>query len=535
MKTRLSILALLVVAALPCLQACGDWTSFRNGGSSSAEKLPTHWSPDNIAWQLELTGYGQSTPVILGEKVFAASVVGPMKEQCLVQCFDLKSGSELWQFSCPSTKRVPSNYMASRAAPTPVVDEKGLYVFFETGDLVALDLSGKKLWQRVLSEEFGEFENNHGLGSSPAQNASHLFLNLEHKGPSHLVALNKSDGETDWTVDRPSGSSWSSPIVVDSEGSAQVLVSSAGAVTSYDASGGQELWSVDGLDGNSVPSPTVSSGKLFIGARLPEFAEEGSIRSNCCLNLASLSSGAPEIIWKADKAISDYASPVVAGDFVYFINKVGVLHCLDVNSGEMHYRKRLSGSCWATPLVSGSSVYLFCKDGMTQVIEASKEFKLVAENRIWDPTSPPKPETYVENKSRGGHGHGSHGQSSSSAQHGASKSGDLKSTTSKSGPPAGASRRPGGGMIAALMRGDANGDGILEGDEISKDFQPMLARVDKNKDGKLDAKELEAMAKSFAERRAGARTGAADPIVYGIAASDGNIVIRTGTRLYCVR
>ena len=241
MKTRLSILALLVAAALPCLQACGDWTSFRNGGSSSAEKLPTNWSPDDIAWQLELTGYGQSTPVILGEKVFVASVVGPMKEDCLVQCFDLKSGSELWQFSCPSTKRVPSNYMASRAAPTPVVDGKGLYVFFETGDLVALDLAGKKLWQRVLSEEFGDFENNHGLGSSPAQNDSHLFLNLEHKGPSHLVALNKSNGETEWTVDRPSGSSWSSPIVVNSEGSAQVLVSSAGAVTSYDASSGKKF------------------------------------------------------------------------------------------------------------------------------------------------------------------------------------------------------------------------------------------------------------------------------------------------------
>ncbi len=63
----------------------------------------------------------------------------------------------------------------------------------------------------------------------------------------------------------------------------------------------------------------------------------------------------------------------------------------------------------------------------------------------------------------------------------------------------------------------------------------MLARVDKNKDGKLDAKELEEMAKSFAERQAGARTGAADPIVYGIAASEGNILIRTGTRLYCIR
>ena len=90
-------------------------------------------------------------------------------------------------------------------------------------------------------------------------------------------------------------------------------------------------------------------------------------------------------------------------------------------------------------------------------------------------------------------------------------------------------------MIAALMRGDANGDGVLEGDEISSDFQSLLPRVDTNQDGKLDGQELAAMAKSFAERRAGARAGAADPIVYGVAASAGNLVIRTGTRLYCIR
>jgi hypothetical protein len=90
-------------------------------------------------------------------------------------------------------------------------------------------------------------------------------------------------------------------------------------------------------------------------------------------------------------------------------------------------------------------------------------------------------------------------------------------------------------MIAALMRGDANGDGVLEADEVSADFKPLVPRVDKNGDGKLDGKELEAMAKSFAERRSGSRSSAKDPIVYGAAAADGNLVIRTGTRLYCVR
>ncbi len=520
----------MLLAASVSATVHADWTSFRNGGTSAASQLPVTWSPDSVAWQLELDGYGQSTPAIHGQQVFVASVVGGMKEHCLIQCINLTDGTEAWRFQISSAKQTPSNYMASRAAPTPVVDDNGVYVFFETGDLVAVDLSGKKLWHRDLSEEFGDFQNNHGLGSSPAQNDSHLFLNLEHKGPSYLVAIRKANGASDWKADRPSGSSWSSPIVVDNDRSSQVIVSSAGAVTSYSPDSGEQLWAVDGLDGNSVPSPTVHADKLFVGARLPEFAEEGSIRSNCCLDLSTATGGTPKVLWRAQKAISDYASPVVVGEFVYFINKVGVLHCLDVTTGDMHYLKRLKSPCWATPIASDEHLYLFCKDGTVQVVEAADEFKLVATNSLWDPASPPKPENYVEFSGRGhGHGHGAHGESGHSQASGEHSGG--KGQSESGGPP----RRPGGGMIAALMRGDANGDGVLEGDEISSDFRPMLTRVDKNGDGKLDQAELEAMAKSFAERRANAQSGARDPIVYGAAASDGCLVIRTGTRLYCVR
>lgn len=520
------LLAMALVGSSSVI-AQADWTSFRNGGASSTGKLPVQWSPESIAWQLELTGYGQSTPVIHDQHVFVASVVGEMKEQCLIQCVNLTDGKEQWSCQVSSAKQSPSNYMASRAAPTPVVDDAGIYVFFETGDLIAADLSGKQLWHRDLGEDFGGFESNHGLGSSPTQNATHLFLNLEHKGPSHLVAINKADGTSSWKVSRPSGSSWSSPIFVESAGSPQVIVSSAGAVTSYDSSNGNELWTVNGLDGNSVPSPTAHAGRLLVGARLPEFAKEGSIRSNCCLDISNSSGQSPEVLWRADKAISDYASPVVVGEFVYFINKVGVLHCLDIATGKLHYRKRLQGACWATPIASGSHVYFFGKDGTTQIVEADEEFKLIGSNNLWNSTAPPKPEHYVEFSQSG---HGAHGQSS----HGHEKADSA--TLPKHGKSGEAqSRRPGGGMIAALMRGDANGDGSLVGDEISADFKSLLPRVDSNGDGKLDPKELEAMAKSFAERRAGAQSGARDPIVYGVAASDGCLVIRTGTRLYCIQ
>jgi outer membrane protein assembly factor BamB len=75
---------------------------------------------------------------------------------------------------------------------------------------------------------------------------------------------------------------------------------------------------------------------------------------------------------------------------------------------------------------------------------------------------------------------------------------------------------------------------LLRADELSVNLQSMLKRVDTNGDGSLDQAELKAVADSFAKRREGSQAGARDPIVYGVAAVDGAIIIRTGTRLYCV-
>lgn len=90
-------------------------------------------------------------------------------------------------------------------------------------------------------------------------------------------------------------------------------------------------------------------------------------------------------------------------------------------------------------------------------------------------------------------------------------------------------------MLAALMKADADANGVLSAEEIPADFKPMIARIDTNSDGSLDQAELKAMADSFAARRADSRDTARDPIVYGAAAVEGAIVVRTGTRLYCIQ
>ncbi len=479
------------------------WTSFRNGGSSvaDAENVPTTWSPEEgIAWRSELPGYGQSSPVAWQDTAFVTSVNGPMKERCVVTALDLKSGAIRWSESVEASAGAPSNYRVSRAAPTPTVDRRAVYAFFESGDLIALTHDGRSVWKRSLTREFGPPENHHGLGSSPAQSERLLFLNVEHEGPSYLIAIDKATGETRWKAERPSGMSWTSPIVISSVARPQVVVSSNGSVDGYDALKGDRLWSLGDVGGNAIPSPTAAGDYVFVGAAVPEFGTEMvAAQSSLCLKIGSRDCGY-EILWRAEKALCDYASPVVYRNCAYYVNKVGAVYCLDKGTGRRHYVRRIDGPCWATPIAARNHVFFFAKNGVTTVIEAGPESREVAVNRLWDPQTPPKPSLYVEFAGE------------RSPQEGQS-----------------------GGMAERLMAGDADDSGTLSPEEVSPRMQRVFGDVDLNTDGVLDGDEIRKMGESFRKRRAGSRESNRDPIVYGAAAVDGAFLIRTGTRLFCVR
>jgi outer membrane protein assembly factor BamB len=364
------------------------WPGFRGDGSSRtrARNLPVHWSPtESLAWRVETPGYGQSAPVAWKGRVYVTSVEGDEKETLHVLCYAADDGRKLWQKTLAATQKGKNSPATSRAAPTPVVDQAGVYAFFESGDLIALTHDGRVRWQRSLAKQFGELKNNHGLGGSPAQTERAVLVLVDHQGPCYLLAVNKADGEDLWKAGRTPRSSWTSPIVVSAHGEPAVLVSSGGAVTAYDATSGQRLWELGGLTGNTVPSATASGDLVVIGAgdsvRKPDPA--GAARSNCCLRLTADGKPGYEVVWRAKRVIAGTASPLVHAGHVYLTDKAGIVHCLDLTTGEARYAERLENQQWATPVGAGGHVYFFGKDGVTTVLKTGPSFEKVAANRLW--------------------------------------------------------------------------------------------------------------------------------------------------------
>lgn len=365
------------------------WPGFRGDGTSctAAKNLPVRWSPtENVAWRTPLLGYGQSSPVVWKDRVFLTAIDGAEKERLFVMGVDVKAGKVAWMKEFAATQKGKNNPMMSRAGPTPVVDAEGMYCLFESGDLIALTHDGGKLWQRSLTTDYGEFKNNHGLGSSLAQTGRAVFVQVDHAGPSYLLAVDKASGKELWKADRPSRTSWTSPVVMTLNGKPAVLVSGGGSLTAYDAASGKELAAFDGLVGNTIPSPAVSGDLIVIGAGENRMKPDltASAKSNCLVRFG-LKDGKPsfEPVWSGKKAISHHASPLVHRGHVYFVTKTGLVHCVDLKTGEERYAERLDNQCWATPVGAGDHVFFFGKDGVTTVLKAGPDFDKVASNRFW--------------------------------------------------------------------------------------------------------------------------------------------------------
>ncbi len=378
------------------------WPAFLGANASAidAKTLPLKWSPsENIAWRADLPGHGQSSPVIWSDRVFLTSVEGPKKETYYVICLDLKSGKEHWRKTIANTAPVTNSLYVSRAAPTPLVDEKRVIAQFESGDVVAYSHDGKELWQRNLGKEHGPLVAEFGLGASPCQTESAVFVLLEHDGPSCLVALDKTTGQTQWKADRSARRSWSSPAIVRVAEQPIVVVSSAGSIDGYAAGSGQALFEFKDVGGNTGTTPIdVGNGTFLVGASAGQRGEntQEAKKSNGLMQISQASGKwLLERKWVADDATPSWASPIIHNGLAYWVNRVGVVSCFDAATGEIVYRERTKQSCWATPLPIGDRIYFFGKEGLTTVLAAGRKFEVLSENQLWKPEDL-KPETVAE-------------------------------------------------------------------------------------------------------------------------------------------
>ena len=345
-----------------------NYPNFRGSegiGVAFQKNTPTDWnggSGKNILWKVKIPKSGFSTPIIWGNQLF---VTGADAQARMVYCYDKNSGKPLWEAAADKITGSPASMPkvttdTGLAAPTMATDGKTVFAIFATGDVIAFDLEGKRLWGRNL----GVPDNHYGHSSSLIVYKDKLLVQYDTNRAGKLIALSTTTGETVWETIRKSKIAWSSPVVVNTGKRMEVILSSNPNVSSYNPETGKELWSVDCLSGEVGPSVGYANGMVFAAN---EYAKMVGIKLG----------DTPVIAWEADEFLPEASSPLAINDLLYIATSYGVFACYDAKTGKKLWSQEYGDPFYASPVYADGKVYITDMAGKTHIVKATKEYALI--------------------------------------------------------------------------------------------------------------------------------------------------------------
>jgi outer membrane protein assembly factor BamB len=387
------------------------WPQWRGPFATGEAPLadpPLEWSEDrNIRWKVAVPGRGHASPIIWGDQVFVLAAVPDgqappaaepesepkgdrrrgikpqLPQKFTVFSFDRKDGHIRWQKVLRSELPHEGTHNdGTWASNSAVTDGEHLYAYFGSRGLYCLNLDdGQLIWEKDLGDM--ATRNGFGEGSSPVIHNDTIVLLWDHEGPSFIVALDKRSGQEKWRVERDERTSWSTPLVVEIDGRAQVITS-ATRVRSYDLETGDLVWQDDGMTANVVPSPVYADGLVYVASGF-----RGNALHAIRLHQAKGDiTGSPAIAWQYERDTPYVPSLLLYGDLLYFFkSNDSILSCLNAKTGEVLYGpQRLDGvkGIYASPVGAADRVYVAGRNGATMVVKHGPSFEMLATNLLDD-------------------------------------------------------------------------------------------------------------------------------------------------------
>jgi outer membrane protein assembly factor BamB len=284
------------------------------------------------------------------------------------------------------------------SSPSPVTDGRHVWVMTGVGVLKAFDLGGQEIWSRDIQKDYGRFGLNWGYASSPLLVGNALYVQVLHgmktDDPSYVLRLDAMTGRTVWKVERPtdapreSPDSYTTPALLQYDGKTEIVITGGDVVTGHDPETGQELWRADVLNPTNntayriVASPVIAGGLIIAPSRNnPLVALRPGGRGDVSTS---------HVAWTFARG-PDVPTPVSDGTYLYVVNEMGVVYCLDLKTGATVYGpERLPPDFYsASPVLADGKIYVTGEaTGVTTVYRQGPKFEILASNTFGDPCSP---------------------------------------------------------------------------------------------------------------------------------------------------
>ncbi|MFB3894519.1 MAG: PQQ-binding-like beta-propeller repeat protein [Phycisphaerae bacterium] len=415
-----------LVAALASVSVAAGPVGWRGdgGGVFPDAAGPTKWTGASVLWKTKLPAWGNSSPVVVGDKVFVTC-----QPHSLV-CVDAKTGNVLWS--------KPNSYEDVAGKEAYDKDEAEFKKAYADRENKIDELKGKiDAVQKRISPKGDDGELNTELRKLKEDLAKAQAVKVEFKWAypqrhaecgfttptpasdgkrvyalfgTGIAACYDLDGNRKWIkfVERPTHAygQGSSPVLVGGK----VILHIAG-LTALDAGTGEVIWKTPSARAWGTPARAKIGDVDVVITASGDCARvsDGKILASGLGNLGSaspiVSGGAVYFVqeggkaWKLPAEIKDdkatfellwtlgaepksyYASPVLVDGLIYACNATNMLTCIDAKDGKEVYRKTLDlggGNVFPSLAAAGKLVYIMHSSGTAVIVEAGREFSQAA-------------------------------------------------------------------------------------------------------------------------------------------------------------
>jgi outer membrane protein assembly factor BamB len=356
--------------------------------------LPLHWSEtSNVVWKTAIPHKGWSTPVVLNRQIWLTTATADGKEFFVV-CVDADSGKILFNervFQCAKPEPLGNN-LNGYASPSPVIEAGRVYVHFGSYGTACLDTANfKVIWKR----EDLACRHFRGPGSSPVLFKDLLILTMDGIDVQYVAGLDKETGKTVWKTDRTANwddleadgqpraggdfrKAYSTPLIVNETGKAQMLSIGSKAAYSYDPLNGRETWKINHSGFSGATRPLYDRGVAYFSTGHGK-GEMVAVKTDGQGDVTQT-----HVLWRNNRGFPRMPSPVLVDGLIFMVNDSGIASCLEAATGRELWQERLGGEYAASVLYAEGRVYCFSQQGKATVLKAARTFEVLATNELAD-------------------------------------------------------------------------------------------------------------------------------------------------------
>ncbi|MCI0487938.1 MAG: PQQ-like beta-propeller repeat protein [Blastocatellia bacterium] len=379
-SSKYLIFSLLLFLLIPVQRASqgSDWPDWRGparDGISQEKGLPDKWSPsgENLLWRAPYGG--RSAPIVMNNRVYLLNPVGAGESlQERVCCLDADTGKMIWEHRFNVFLSDVPPHRIAWASPTGDPATGNIYALGVGGTLLCLSRDGKVLWERYLTEEFGQWTTHGGRTVSPIIEGDLVIVSGVTEGwgdnamrRHRFMAFDKKTGESVWTVlpgGRPFDTTYSTPIAADINGTRLIIAGGGdGSVYAMKAQTGEPVWTY-AISKRGINTSVILKGTTAIVSHGEENLDTSEMGLLAAIDATAKGKiGKDQIKWSVTKFLGGYSSPVLDGDRIYQIDNGSNLAAFDVNTGEQLWTQNLGTVQKASLVLADGKLYVGTESG----------------------------------------------------------------------------------------------------------------------------------------------------------------------------